>query len=109
MTRREASNYNGVNKQLVVCWVKREWSGYKVIQIQYVDVGRDKGRQEVDRTYGDGGSLCNESNEVESHFSVRSKCHTNRNHENDHSEFLIRFLKAERPRYEEDSHWRESL
>jgi len=45
-------------------------------------------RRGLDRTYGDSGCLCQESNEVETQFSVRRKRHTSRDHENNYSEFL---------------------
>ena len=53
-------------------------------------------------TYGNGSCLSEEADQVEPEFAVRGKRNSGRDHEDNHSEFAVGLLNAERPGNEKD-------
>lgn len=84
MTRRDASNYRAV-------------------------VSTTEAREKDGETYGNGGGLRDEANEVEFQLSLRCKSNTRRDHEHDDGKLLARLLQTEGPRNEQNCYWSKRL
>jgi hypothetical protein len=60
-------------------------------------------------TYGDGGGLSEEADEVETQLATRCESDAERDHADNDGQFAIGLLDAEGPGYKKDGHWRKRL